>query len=300
MHAPINGTDLYFDVDGAELRAGPDHLSAVPTVVVLHGGPGFDQGYLRPGIGELRDLAQLIFVDLRGQGRSGPVPAETCTLEQMADDVVALCSHLGLRRPVLLGHSAGGFVALHAALRVPGTFAALVLCTTAATLVPEPDPGAPTLAERAGAEAEVVAARVFTGDVTPETGELFARLVAPHYAAPGREDLPGRLLALSRMSPEVMQAFFGGGDAARYDVRHRLHEIGAPTLVIAGGFDWVCPPAAARTISAGIRGAELVVFPDTGHFPFSEQPEGFHQIIADFLEHTGPMGLPTASESAHA
>jgi proline iminopeptidase len=294
MRAPINGTDLYFDVDGAELRAGPDRLSAAPTVVVLHGGPGFDQGYLRPGLGELRDLAQLVFVDLRGQGRSGPVPAGTCTLEQMADDVVALSSHLGLRRPVLLGHSAGGFVALHAALRAPGTFAALVLCSTAATLAAEPDPGAPTLAERAGAEAVAVAARVFGGDVTPETGEAFGRLVAPHYAAPGREDLPGRLLALSRLSPDVMQSFFGGGGAAGYDVRRRLHEIDAPTLVIAGGFDWVCPPAAARTIAAGIGGAELVILPGSGHFPFSEQPAELHQVVAGFLEHAGVTSLAHA------
>jgi proline iminopeptidase len=49
--------------------------------VVLHGGPGFDQGYLRPGLAPLSSEAQLVFVDLRGQGRSSRPPVQTCTLE---------------------------------------------------------------------------------------------------------------------------------------------------------------------------------------------------------------------------
>ena len=144
MYASVNDTTLYFDVDGPQLRVEPDGLAAVPTILVLHGGPGFDHGCLRPGIGSLRDVANVVFVDLRGQGRSAQVPVETCTLMQMADDVVALCGHLGLDEPVLLGHSAGGFVALHAALRAPEAFGALILCNTAATLAPEPDPGPKT------------------------------------------------------------------------------------------------------------------------------------------------------------
>src|SRR6266536_4222161 len=168
MYASINGTCLYFDVDGAQLRATPDGLTTVPTIVAVHGGPGFDQGYLRPGLGQLRDVAQVIYPDLRGQGRSGPVPVQTCTLEQMADDVMTLCGQLRVDQPVLLGHSAGGFVALHAALRHRDCVGALILCNTAATLVPEPDPGAPSLTERAGPEAAQVAARVFSGDVSPE------------------------------------------------------------------------------------------------------------------------------------
>ena len=282
MYASINGTCLYFDIDGAQLRANSHGLSTVPTIVALHGGPGFDQGYLRPGIGQLRDIAQLVYPDLRGQGRSGPAPVESCTLEQMADDVVALCRHLGVDRPVLLGHSAGGFVALHAVVRHPDSVGALILCNTAATLASEPDPGAPGLLERAGPEAAAVAARIFSGDVSDETGEAFGRLVAPYYAAPGHEDVPGRLFPLSRQSPDVMQFFFNG-PAARYDLREHLSEISLPTLVIAGGYDWVCPPAAGRTLAAGIRGAELVLLDNAGHFSFSEEPEPFHRAVAAFL-----------------
>jgi len=127
-----------------------------------------------------------VFVDLRGQGRSAPVPAHECTLEQMADDVAALCRTLGIERPIVFGHSAGGFVALHLALRHRSLLAGLILCHTAPTLAPLSDPHPPPgPAERAGSEAAAVAERLFGGDFSAETGEAFGRLVFPHYASTG-------------------------------------------------------------------------------------------------------------------
>src|SRR5687768_2937414 len=136
MQLEINGTQIYFDVDGAELALDDGQLEARPTIVALHGGPGFDQGYLRPGLGPLREDAQVVYVDLRGQGRSGRPPLETCTLEQTADDVAVLCKTLGIAKPVVLGHSAGGFVALHLALRHPDLARALILVDSSPTLAP--------------------------------------------------------------------------------------------------------------------------------------------------------------------
>jgi proline iminopeptidase len=282
MYLSVNDTELYFDVEGAHLRVENDRLRTTPTIVVLHGGPGFDQGYLRPDLGRLADLAQLLFVDLRGQGRSRPVAVTTCTLERAADDVVALCATLGLERPTLLGHSAGGYVALHAALRRPGAIGRLVLCNTAATLAAEPDPDAPTLLRRAGPEAAAVAARLFGGDMSSETAAAFDRLVAPHYAAPGHEDVPARLFPLSPLREEVARHFFTEL-APAYDLRPRPGEITIPALVVAGEQDWVCPPSAARTLAASLPRATLCVLPDAGHFTFAEQPERFHVALAGFL-----------------
>jgi proline iminopeptidase len=286
MKIHVNGTELYVDIDGSQLRVEEGRLVERPTIVALHGGPGFDQGYLRPGLGLLRDHAQLVFVDLRGQGRSVRPPVETCTLEQMADDVAALIDRIGLTDPVVFGHSAGGFVALHLALRHPGLVRALILCDTAPTLVPLPDDTPPpSLAERSSPEAVAIAGRLFSGDFSDETREAFGRLAAPYYAGPRHTHIPGLILPLSGFARDVAEHFFGVL-AHAYDLRPRLAEISAPTLVVVGSYDWVCPPVASRALAAGIYGASFVEFPEAGHFAFSEVPDAFQEAVRTFLKDT--------------
>ncbi|MFO1207757.1 MAG: alpha/beta hydrolase [Amaricoccus sp.] len=284
MRASVNGTSIYFDVDGPELEPSDGGLRRRPTIVALHGGPGFDQGYLRPGLGPLRGLAQVVYVDLRGQGRSAAAAIESCTLEQMADDVAALCAATGIERPVVFGHSAGGFVAMQLALRHPELVAGLILCSTSPAMARIDDgrPPPPGVAERAGPEAAAVAARLFGGDMSPETGEAFGRLVLPFYAGPSHTDVPGSLMRLSGFSPEVARHFFGNL-ASGYDLRPRLGEIAAPALVIISRHDWVTPPASGRAIAAGIPGARLVELAESGHFGFSEEPERFLEAVSGFL-----------------
>jgi proline iminopeptidase len=283
MRVCVHDTVLYVDVDGSELVVDADGLRRRPTLLVLHGGPGFDQGYLRPGLGPLAADAQLVFVDLRGQGRSAPAPVETCTLEQIADDVAALCGELGIERPVVFGHSAGGFVALQLALRHPGLASGLILANTTPTLAPlDDDDPPPSLAERAGEEAATVARRLFGGDFSPETGEAFGRLVAPHYAGPEHLDVAGPLFALTGFNPDVASHFFNRL-APQYDVRPRLGEIAVPTLVVTGSHDWVCAPIGSRVLAAGIPNSTLVVLAGAGHFSFSETPEPFLEAAREHL-----------------
>ena len=201
----------------------------------------------------------------------------------MADDVAALCRALAIERPVIFGHSAGGFVALHLALRHPTLPAGLILCHTTPTLAALPDPHPPVgLTERAGTEAAAVATQLFEGDFSPNTAESFARLVFPHYAAPGHEHIPGRLMALSSMNTDIAAHFFTKL-APRYDLRPRLAGIDVPTQVIVGRHDWVCPPAGGRAIAAAIPAAQLVELPDAGHFGFSESPQPFLTAVRAHL-----------------
>lgn len=66
-----------------------------------------------------------------------------------------------------------------------------------------------------------------------------------------------------------------------------MAEIAAPTLVIVGRHDWVCPPAGGRAIAAAIPAAQLVELPDAGHFGFSETPQPFLAAVRAHLARIG-------------
>jgi proline iminopeptidase len=288
MRLTVNGTELYLDVEGAGLVPDGPVMRERPTVLLLHGGPGFDHAYFKPALSALADTAQLVYLDQRGQGRSGRPPVETCTLEQMADDAAAVCRALGLDHPAILGHSAGGFVALHLAVRHSDVIGRLILVDTAAASTEVGDMA--VLERRGGAEAVAVARRLFGGDFSEETGTDFNRLVLPTYVHdPAAAGPILEALARSSFNPEVASYYFGHR-AAEYDLCPRLGEIRTPTLVLVGESDWVTRPSASQTIAAGIPGAELVTLPGAGHFAFGEQPELFTGAVRRFLTAPMPIG----------
>jgi 2-succinyl-6-hydroxy-2,4-cyclohexadiene-1-carboxylate synthase len=74
----------------------------------------------------------------------------------------------------------------------------------------------------------------------------------------------------------------GAGQGAMPPLHHRLGQVAAPTLVIAGGLD-ATGLARAREVADGIPGARLAVVPDAGHSPHLEAPEAFASLVDDFI-----------------
>ena len=70
MHVFINGVRLFFDVEGAKLVPDGPAMREKPTLLLLHGGPGFDHSIYKPAYAALADIAQIIYLDHRGNGRS--------------------------------------------------------------------------------------------------------------------------------------------------------------------------------------------------------------------------------------
>jgi proline iminopeptidase len=289
MRATINDTTLYFDVEGAGLVPDGMTMREKPTIIVLHGGPGFDHAYFKPFLSALADTAQIVYLDQRGQGRSGRPAVETCTIEQMADDAVALCQALGIARPYILGHSFGGFVALTAALRHPDAIGGLILASTAAASEQTAD--ATLLAQWHGAEASAIAARMFGGDFSEATMmEFIGRVFPTYFHDPAASGAMLEAVGRSPFDPMV-PSYHYAHNSGRYDVRARLGEIRVPTLVLVGDSDWVCPAYASETIAAGIPGAELVTIPQAGHFTFGEQSDLFASAVRRFMAAPVPAGV---------
>src|SRR5262245_55504030 len=108
-----------------------------PTIVLLHPGPGFDHALYKAYLGPLlAERAQVVYLDLRGHGRSDRSSPELLTLETWADDIAALCDALGLEAPIVFGGGFGSLVAIRFGARHPERARALVLGSPVARIVP--------------------------------------------------------------------------------------------------------------------------------------------------------------------
>jgi pimeloyl-ACP methyl ester carboxylesterase len=117
---------------GRQARTRRSRHAGKPTLLLLHGGPGSDHSIYKPAYSGLADIAQIIYLDHRGNGRSEDSPRESWNLAQWGDDVRAFCDALGIVNPIVLGASFGGMVALAYATRHPAHPSKLILISTEA------------------------------------------------------------------------------------------------------------------------------------------------------------------------
>ncbi|MGZ0153273.1 alpha/beta fold hydrolase [Kribbella sp. WER1] len=232
MRVAVGDVSLYFDVDGCGLAALEDAMVARPTLVLLHGGPGADHSLFKPEFSALADVAQVVYLDQRGSGRSDRSEPGQWTWTRWADDVAAFCDALDVRAPVLVGSSSGGRVAIECAARHPDLVAGLVLESTL---------GVPTSLEeslevferRGGRVARDAAARYLGGDTSPSAAKAWAEFGLPSYAGASDGGMASRR-ARALINDEV-QALFRAGGCGPTDVPAALGSaVVCPTLVLAG------------------------------------------------------------------
>jgi pimeloyl-ACP methyl ester carboxylesterase len=246
LEIEVRGTKLFFDVEGAKLVPEGPEMRERPTLLLLHGGPGFDHSGFKPAFSELADVAQVVYLDHRGNGRSGghDDPARW-KLDEWADDVRAFCEALGIERPVVLGQSFGGMVAMAYGTRHPDHPGKLILSsTTAKTRL---DRVIRTFGRLGGPEA-AEAARRYWEKPGKETLPDYTRFCFPLYSrAPRDPDVDRRTV----WNFDVMFRF-GAGEDATFDLLPALAKVRCPTLVMAGEDDPITPVDDAADIAAAI------------------------------------------------
>ncbi len=284
MFASVNGTSLFFDVEGSELQLRGRVVKNLPVCFVLHGGPGLDHTGFRPWLSSLADIVQLVYLDLRGQGRSAPAPLETCTISQMADDLEQFRRYLGIERPVIMGHSYGGFVALTYATRYPDNCAALITVDSAAKVNAEA--AMATAQRQTQAQPEVFQAllRGFGGEVQTDA-QLHAwwKEVTPLYMKEYDPISTGLMFDRMKMNVAVLNHTLTSGELATYDVTAQLEAIKAPVLAVCGESDWITPVDSSWTIAQNVALGKLIVLQEAGHFSYLEQSAQFTQAVREFL-----------------
>lgn len=214
---------------------------------------------------------RLLRYDTRGHGRS-EVTEPPYTMEQLADDVAGLLDRLGIARTHFVGLSLGGMTAQMLALRRPDLVSSL--CLVATTCLP-PYHGRQVWDER-------VASIRATGRFDHMLAPMMERWLSMKF----RRENPQRYGEIREMVLRTPPDGYIGCSLAiaGFDVRDRLPEISAPTLVIAGEEDPGTTVEDAQMIQAGIRGAGLKVVPGARHLLNVDRPAVFTPLLTDWLE----------------
>jgi pimeloyl-ACP methyl ester carboxylesterase len=212
------------------------------------------------------DLARyrtFIRYDERGNGLSD-WDVDTITFEAFVEDLEAVADALGLERFPLLGISQGAAVSIEYAVRHPERVSGLVLLGGYAAgwrHLASPD-------EQARREAVLTLTEVGWGTDNPAYRHIFSQTFMPEASA---EDLAW-FDAFQRQttSPKNAARF---QDAFGYiDVRHRLAQVTAPTLVLHASDDQRIPLAMGRAVAEGIPGARFVPLDSRNHVLVDYEP----------------------------
>ncbi len=264
-------------------------------LLVLHGGPALSHDYLFPGLSALRDVARVVFFDQRGCGRSSKPADGRYDMATLSGDVEGIRRDLGLGRVNVLGFSFGGMLAQEYALRFPRSVRRLIIAGAGPS-------GADInrrLAEvKAGAPARVREVVDRYESQGPFTGDAYP----PEYAAAADEAyrpfsfhrLPGPppevAGSLGKLSFDVYKVLWGDrgefrvtGVLADWDRLEDLPRISVPTLILIGRYDLTAVDT-ARVMGRRLPHARVVVFEESGHFMYLEEPEKFLSEVRAFLK----------------
>jgi pimeloyl-ACP methyl ester carboxylesterase len=289
MRASIGDVRLFFDVDGESLRRDGDQTREVPTLVLVHGGPGgADHLWFKPLFARLSDVAQVVYFDQRGCGRSDRSTRDHWNLAQWADDIRAICDTLEIRKPIVLGTSFGGPVAMNYVIRHPDHPGGLIVC--GATARWRIDRVLDAFERLGGARARDVAAR-FWDHPTYQGQDEYMRMAAPliipltRKGPPTEREQEWLKTAYSQPFPnqEVCDFFFGA-EWKTFNLLPDLNRIRCPTLVLSDGDPLVGLEDANDMVAA--MPAWLVRhehFPEAGHCIVGEQPDRFLAVVRSFI-----------------
>jgi len=243
-------------------------LPADAPTVVLSNSLGATTSMWEAQVADLSRVARVVRYDTRGHGGS-PVPDGPYSIDDLADDVLALLDRLHLETVHFVGLSLGGMTGMRLAARNPERIDRLVVLCTSPLLEPAQgwlDRAATVREHGTAAVADAVVARWYTEEfLTSETERVKAAVATIGSTPP--EGYAGCCEAIASM-----------------DLRDDLSSISAPTLAIAGADDPATPPSHLELIANSVQDGRFLVVPESAHLANDEQP-GI--ITPAILEHLG-------------
>jgi pimeloyl-ACP methyl ester carboxylesterase len=275
--AVVDGVKLHYKVAG----------SGEPAIILLHGFAASTFSW-REVVAHLAELGTVVAYDRPSSGLTErPLPGDWTgdgpyDPEAQVDQLIGLMDQLDIGEAVLAGHSAGGTVAVNAALRHPDRVAGLVLVD-------------PAIYTSGGAPAWI--RPLLKSPQLRRIGPLLARSIQSR----GEQILdlawhdPGKIteavragyrlpLQAENWDRGLWELTVAGRDL---QLSERLKEVRQPVLVITGDDDRIVPTAESIRLAEELPDAELVVIPACGHVPQEECPEEFLAATTSFISRLG-------------
>lgn len=240
--------------------------------LILSAGLGGSGTYWAPNLPALASCYRILTYDHRGTARSERDSPPPANVDAMANDILALMDGLGIAQAHIVGHAAGGIMALALALRAPERLGRLVVVNGWS----KPDPHFArcfdtrlTLLRDSGVEAYVRAQPIFlypAAWISTNSGRLDAEATdhLAHFQA--RPMLEARIAAL-----------------CAFDIDDRLGAIGVPVLALVADDDMLVPAPCSHRLAAGIPGATLATMNWGGHACNVTKPQEFDRLVLDWL-----------------
>ena len=276
----LDGARIFYEVVGSG-----------DPIIVVHGGPGLDHSYLRPGMDALATRNTVVYYDQRGTGRSGAELVDSIiNFDAFVDDIDALRQALGYERVSVLGHSFGALLAIEFARRYPDHVRSIILMNPVepgsryreATAARQGELRTP---EDVAEMAEIRATEAFQARDAATLSRLYRVAFRPLFRDRTKlESLEMELSGTTARNGQDVARLLGGG-LGEVEWWDRLSEIAAPTLVLHGRYD--APPTdMSRELAEAFPLGSFEVL-DTGHFPYVEDRNALLSAISGFF-----AGLP--------
>jgi proline-specific peptidase len=281
---PFQGHQTWYRIVGDGQKPGKLPL------LCLHGGPGACHDYLE-SLEEFSETGRrVVFYDQVGCGKSSRTDESMWNVETFVDEVDTVRNALGLGETHVFGSSWGGMLAMEYALTRPQGVASLVISSAPASI-----PLWAREANRLRSELPEDVQRVL--DEHEDAGTIDS----PNYEAASMEFYRRHVCRLDPWPDGLVRTFTQlaenpgvylymqgpnefviTGTFKDWDITGRLPEIDVPTLITSGRYD-ECTPMQAEIVHSGIRGSEWVVFEESSHMQFAEEPDRYREVLDDFL-----------------
>jgi proline iminopeptidase len=272
----INGAKIWYKTDG---KGEP--------LLLIPGGPGFSHLYFTPHFAKLSDKFNIIYFDAFGRGKSDRAKSpDEYSIKRDVEDIEGLRKYLGIDKLNIFGHSYGGIVAQVYALKYPDHIRKLILSNTLfnsemcqamiTNLNNEIQNQFPEIWEKL----KLIRERDHKSSSIEYlmTSSPVSLQLGYFYDASNAQRLNGDKYSFN---PDVY--FSLAGDLGNLDFSIQLKEIKIPTLVIGGRFDRVCLPKYTLLYKKFMPQAKFVMFEESGHFPYIEEPLKFCETLETFL-----------------